>query len=220
MMLEIPGVLDKPTLAAVQKVANNDNLFSSGQASAGWHARDRKHNLQASGGLTQGLLEKVEQVVMQNELVRAAAQPKALVKLILSRYDPGMYYGRHVDDALMNGQRTDLSFSLFIAPPESYEGGALVIDEPAGERYVKLSAGSLFLYPSSSLHRVEEVTRGKRLVVVGWLSSYVRSACQREILFDLERSIHALRNGGSESGETLPLLLKTRSNLLRLWAET
>ncbi len=220
-MLEIPELLDSTTLAAIQEIAARDQLFVDGRSTAGWHARDRKHNLQASeSGLVAGLLKKVEQSVMDHVLVQIAARPKNLVRLMLSRYDQDMYYGSHVDDALMNGQRTDMSFTLFITPPESYEGGALVIDETVGERHVKLAAGSLFLYPSNSLHRVEPVTRGSRLVVVGWLRSHIRDLGQREILFDLDRAIGALGEENPDREQMLALLLKSRSNLLRLWVDS
>lgn len=218
--MEIPDVLDTHTLAAVQDIAQRDDLFADGKTTAGWHARDRKNNMQArESGLVNGILKKVEQTVWDHPLIQAAAQPRNIVKLLLSRYEPGMYYGNHVDNALMNGQRTDLSFTLFLSPPETYGGGELIIDDAAGERHVKLPAGSLFLYPSSSLHRVAQVTEGRRLAVVGWLRSYVRDAYQREVLFDIERAIHDLRHGQTNSSQALDLLLKTRSNLLRLWAE-
>jgi PKHD-type hydroxylase len=111
-----------------------------------------------------------------------------------------------------------LSFTLFLSPPEDYEGGRLVIDEPAGERAFALEAGGLLLYPSTSLHRVEPVTRGSRQVIVGWIRSLVRSPEAREILFDLDRVIASLREDKVD-GDALELLLKTRSNLLRQWAE-
>lgn len=220
MMLEIPNLLNADTLEAIQEIAARDELFADGKTTAGWYARDRKHNLQAGdGGLVAGLLKKVEQTLLQHHLVQIATRPRNIVRLMLSRYDAGMFYGNHVDDALMDGQRTDVSFTLFITPPESYQGGALVIDDTAGERHVKLNAGSLFLYPSSNLHRVEAVTQGSRLVVVGWLRSYIRDAYQREILFDLDRTVHTLRDADVGRDETLTLLLKSRSNLLRLWSE-
>jgi PKHD-type hydroxylase len=221
MMLEIPELLDPATLSAIQEIAARDQLFVDGRSTAGWHARERKHNLQAAeSGLVTGLLKKVEQSIMQHALVQIAVRPRNLIRLMLSRYDQGMYYGSHVDDALMDSQRTDISFTLFITPPESYDGGALVIDETCGERHIKLSAGSLFLYPSDSLHRVEPVTRGSRLVVVGWLRSHIRDAYQREIVFDLDRAIGALRDNEIDRDQLLALLLKSRSNLLRLWVDS
>jgi PKHD-type hydroxylase len=122
-----------------------------------------------------------------------------------------------VDDALMGGLRTDLSFTLFLSEPETYDGGALVIEDSFEARAIKLGAGEMILYPSTSLHRVEPVTRGSRLAVVGWVQSRVRDAGRREILFDLDRSVAELQAGGAD--ELLDRLAKTRSNLLRMWAE-
>lgn len=220
MLLHIPAVLDDATLSALTAVAARSELFIDGAATAGWHARSRKHNQQGNdSALVKGALQKVENVLLQQQMVRAAAQPKHIVKLLLSRYERGMSYGEHVDDAFINGERADLSFTLFVSPPENYDGGALIIDEAAGEREVKLAAGSLFLYPSTSLHRVAEVTSGTRVVIVGWIRSRIRHAHQREVLFDLERAIHTLRQNHGDNEHTLPLLLKTRSNLLRQWAD-
>jgi PKHD-type hydroxylase len=147
-----------------------------------------------------------------------AARPKAIVRLLISRYEPGMAYGTHVDDALMGGMRTDLSFTLFLCEPESYEGGALVMDDAYGEREVRLPAGELILYASTALHRVEPVTSGVRLAAVGWVRSFVRDSSRREVLFDLET---ALRGVHETAGKTplFDLLAKTRTNLLRMWAE-
>ena len=219
MMLRIAGLLDPGTLAALQDALADPRLFADGRATAGWHARAVKHNLQArGGGLVDGALAQIERALLGHEVFVAAARPKAIVRLLISRYEPGMAYGSHVDDALMDGVRTDLSFTLFIADPESYEGGALVIDDAYGEREVKLPAGELFLYPSTTLHRVAAVTEGIRLAAVGWVRSFVRDPGRREILFDLEtavRAVHA-RDGKSPLFDTLA---KTRTNLLRLWAE-
>lgn len=220
-MLHIPAVLDAATLSAIQELSAREDLFTDGKRTAGWHARSHKNNLQADANpLVTGMLRKVEKVVLEHPLVQAAARPKKIVKMLLSRYQEGMFYGDHVDDAFMSGERTDLSFTLFISPPESYDGGALVIDETAGDREVKFAAGSLFVYPSTSLHRVEQVTRGTRTAVVGWIRSHLRHAHEREILFDLDQAIHAWRSQHGDTGQPLSLLLKTRSNLLRLWAES
>ncbi len=219
MLLQIAQPLPPALLAECQAMAVQDALFSPGKATAGWHARERKHNLQARGEpAVQGLLARVAEALAAHPLIRSAARPRSVVRLLLSRYDTGMAYGTHVDDALMDGQRTDLSFTLFLSGPQDYAGGRLVIDEPAGERAFAMQAGDMLLYPSTSLHRVEPVTQGRRLVIVGWIRSQVRSAEAREILFDLDRVIAALRSNG-DAGESLELLLKTRSNLLRLWAE-
>jgi PKHD-type hydroxylase len=136
---------------------------------------------------------------------------------MISRYKPGKQYGTHIDDALMGGLRTDVSFTLFLAEPESYEGGALVVESAAGEQEFKLAAGSMIVYPSTALHRVEAVAKGERLAAVGWARSFIRGSEQREILFDLE---NARRDIFDLHGKTpaFDLLSKCSANLLRMWA--
>jgi len=163
-------------------------------------------------------LRKVEARLEQNGVFQSAARAKRIVKLLLSRYERGMAYGAHVDDAMMGGQRTDLSFTLFLSDPQTYEGGELVIERTEGDRAFKLPAGHLLLYPSTTLHRVEPVTRGVRLAAVGWVRSLVREEAQRELLFDLDQAVQLLRDGGDRE-RALDLVLKTRSNLLRRWVE-
>ncbi len=220
MLLQIAQVLPPTLLEQCLSLAQTGAQFVDGKQTAGWHAKERKNNLQARPDVAlKAVFAQVEKALLGHQLVNAAARPKAIVRLLLSRYQAGMSYGTHVDDAIMSGQRTDLSFTLFLNAPEQYEGGSLVIDEPAGERAFKMEPGSMLLYPSTSLHRVEPVTSGERLVIVGWIRSLVRDAQEREILFDLERIIAAQRAKQAADDPALELLLKTRSNLLRKWAE-
>jgi PKHD-type hydroxylase len=219
MLIRIANLLDGPGLTELQRALADPALFVDGRQTAGWHARQVKHNLQARrGGPVDEALAKIEAALLGHEVFAAAARPKTMVRLLISRYEPGMNYGTHVDDALMGGVRTDLSFTLFLSEPESYGGGALVMDDAYGERAIKLPAGELFLYPSTTLHRVEPVTAGVRLAAVGWVRSFVRDSDQREVLFDLET---ALRGVHQAEGKTplFDLLAKTRTNLLRMWAE-
>lgn len=191
--------------------------FGDGKATAGPFARAVKANDQALPGPDLAAIQaQVEAALSAHPLFRSAARPKALSRLILSRYRPGQSYGLHVDDALMGGLRSDLSFTLFLGAPEAYDGGALVIEDAFEARAIKLDPGALILYPSTSLHRVEPVTRGERLAVVGWVQSVIRDPGQREILFDLDRAIEA---SGELPGAARDLMIKTRSNLLRMWAE-
>jgi PKHD-type hydroxylase len=124
-----------------------------------------------------------------------------------------------VDDAIMGGLRTDLSFTLFLSDPATYEGGALEIEDNFAPREVRLAAGDLVLYPSTTLHRVTPVTRGERLAVVGWVQSLIRLEAQREVLFDLDQSIATLEQQGA-ARPVIDRLSRARSNLLRLWAGT
>ena len=137
---------------------------------------------------------------------------------MFSAYEPGMRYGSHVDDALMQGMRTDVSFTLFLSDPDSYDGGELVIESASGEDAMKLPAGSLVAYPSTALHHVAAVTRGTRLAAVGWARSYVRDGAQREMLFDLDTARRQIFAEGGKTPE-YDLVSKSLANLLRMWVE-
>ncbi len=218
MFLVIGGVVDANEVAAIRDLVPRIP-FVDGRATAGRYAREVKRNEQAAASSDlDAILAKVEKTLLGNELFAAAARPRRLVRLLLSRYSVGQEYGAHVDDAIMDGARTDLSFTLFLSDPDGCEGGALVVDDPLEEREILLGPGDLVLYPSTTLHRVAPVTRGERLAVVGWVQSWIRDAGQREILFDLERSLREV-HGAQGKSPLFDTLAKTRSNLLRMWAE-
>ena len=165
-----------------------------------------------------GYSKLVSARITENEVFNLAVRPKALTPLLFSRYEKGMHYGSHVDDALMHGVRTDVSFTLFLSEPDSYQGGELVIETPAGDDAVKLSAGSLVAYPATTLHHVAPVTRGVRLAAVGWARSFIREPAQRELLFDLDTARRRMfaREGKTDDGD---LLSKSLANLLRMWMD-
>ena len=219
MMLCIGDVLDKREAAAIRSEVEN-LPFVDGRATAGWAARLVKDNEQADADDNQlkALRSRIAERILQNEIFQVAVRPKALTPLLISRYKPGKQYGTHVDDALMRGMRTDVCFTLFLAEPETYEGGALVVETAAGEQEFKLVAGSMIVYPSNALHRVAPVQKGERLAAVGWARSFIRSAEQREILFDLE---NARRDIFDSHGKTpaFDQLSKCSANLLRMWAD-
>ncbi len=218
MLLAIDSLLSTAEAGALRASAEGLD-FADGRASAGRFAREVKANDQAAPSPARdAVLAKVTKALQGNELFALAAQPKAMTPLILSRYRQGQTYGTHVDDALMQGLRTDISFTLFLSDPETYDGGELVIEDGFEARAVKLPAGSVMLYPSTTLHRVAPVTRGERLAVVGWVQSRVREAAQREMLFDLERAVRDV-HGREGKTELFDLLAKSRSNLLRMWAD-
>jgi PKHD-type hydroxylase len=194
--------------------------FVDGRTTAGFGARLVKNNRQAAGDdrKLETIRKLIASRILGNELFQIAVRPKVLSPLLFSRYEKAMHYGSHVDDALMNGMRSDVSFTLFLSEPDQYDGGELVIESAAGEEPVKLTAGSLFAYPSTALHRVNDVTRGSRLAAVGWTRSFIRDPAQRELLFDLDtarRDIFA-RDGKSKAFD---LASKSLSNLIRMWAE-
>jgi PKHD-type hydroxylase len=213
----IDGLFDKPTRDALTDAAASLS-FEDGAATAGAIARGVKANAQAAPGPARdAVLRKVEATLAAHPVFASAARPRAFARMVVSRYRTGQTYGLHVDDALMAGARTDLSFTLFLSDPASYNGGALVISDRVEDRAFKLSAGELILYPSDTLHRVEPVTHGERLAVVGWVTSWVRDQNQREILFDLDAAI-ATEVAGANDPEQVLRLARSRSNLLRMWA--
>ena len=218
MILRISKVLDEPTVRALQDVAA-DHVFQSGSRTAGRSARTVKNNQQlASGPAATAVSRTVEAALRRNDVFMAAAQPKTFCRTMLSRYEQGMAYGVHIDDPLIGGSRADVSFTLFLSPPGSYEGGELVLDAMDGETSIKLDEGDLVLYPTSFLHRVEEVRGGTRLVCVGWIRSLVRLEAHREILFDLDTAARTVfqREGKSALFDQLS---KIKANVTRLWAE-
>lgn len=217
MIYQISEVLGPAELATISQACERAE-FRDGRATAGPGARGVKNNLQAATGEVKGALDMVRDRLGRHPLVRAAALPKKFVRLTVSRYEPGMAYGLHTDNALINGQRTDLSFTLGLDAGTPWAGGELVLSDDSGERSWRVEPGQLLLYPATYLHRVEPVTQGVRLVVVGWITSRVRSAARREILFDLKRSVRCERdqNGKTEQYDRLE---RVRQNLLRRWAD-
>ncbi len=219
MRLAIANVLTEQEVSELRRNLE-DVRFLDGRATAGFAAREVKQNRQADAldHKTKALREQVAEKISANELFRLAARPKSLTSVMFSKYEPGMRYGNHIDDALMGGTRADVSFTLFLCEPSSYEGGELVTDSAAGEDAIKLEAGSMIVYPATSLHRVNEVTRGERLAAVGWARSFIRDEAKRELLFDLDTARKRLfaREG---KGEDYDLLSKSSANLLRMWAE-
>ncbi len=192
--------------------------FRDGRATAGAFARTVKANLQADPAAARGIVDFVVARLRADPVVQAAAWPRQIGAVMITRSDTGMGYGPHVDNALLGegtGRlRGDLAFTLFLSEPEAYDGGELVIMAADGERRFKPPPGGLVLYPASTIHRVETVTRGSRLAVVGWIESSVRAQSQRDILFDLAN----LRASLSDPAQIL-ILDKAISNLLRAWAQ-
>jgi len=222
MILCIANVLTPEELATLTTQLDKAD-FVDGKTTAGWHARLVKHNqqLDRNAAVAEELKGLVMGALQRNSLFQMAVRPKIIRPPLFSRYQVGMSYGSHVDNALMGDQplmRSDVSMTLFISSLSDYDGGELVVETPQGEQEFKLEAGSLVLYPSTTLHRVEPVTRGVRLVAVSWIQSLVRDAHEREILFDLDTARQVLFE---KSGKTLEfdLISKSHANLLRKWVE-
>jgi len=222
MILVVANILSETDLQESKSVLASAS-FVDGRETAGWHAALVKNNLQADPRApgVRALQKRLESLLRANALFELAARPRAVAPLLFSRTATGMAYGSHVDDAVMGREqalRSDVSFTLFLSAPGEYEGGELVIESSAGEQAFKPEAGSLVLYPSSSLHRVEPVHAGSRLVAVSWVQSLVRDPAQRELLFTLDSARRALfaREGKSPEFDQISLCV---ANLLRMWAE-
>lgn len=196
--------------------------FIDGTLTAGWYAKQVKHNQQLKRGsaVEKSLRRLVEQAIARNALFQTAVRPRKVHSLLFSQYSQGMSYGTHADNAIMGRDcwRSDVSFTLFLSHPEDYDGGELVVEGAEDEKAYKLPAGAAIVYPSSTLHRVEEVTRGTRFVVVGWVQSLVRDPSHREILFDLDTARRSLFAREGKTPE-FDLVSKSVANLLRQWVD-
>lgn len=219
MQIVIANILSAAELKIV-RAALARAKFVDGRATAGFAARTVKNNRQAAGDdrSLDTIRKLIADRILKNDTFQMAVRPKALSPVLLSRYEKGMHYGSHVDDALMQGMRSDVAFTLFLSEPKSYTGGELIIESAAGEDGVKLEAGSLVAYPATSLHRVADVTKGQRLAAVGWARSFIRDAARRELLFDLDTARRALFKREGKSAE-FDLMSKSLANLVRMWAE-
>ena len=218
-MLTIADVLEAEDVARVREGLAKAP-FADGRRTAGGEARRVKANRQTDGADpgVQSLAAFVRKALERNPLVQTYVRPARWSKLMFNRYGPGETYGLHVDDPVMGDAdarlRTDLSFTLFLSEPESYEGGELLVDGLDGERLVKLAAGAMVVYPTGALHRVTPVTEGERLACVGWVQSLIRRTDEREILFDLARVRASM---GRSDGRLV--LDKSIAALVRLWGE-
>ena len=219
MLLNISKLIDSDTVKRL-RVWLVEATFRDGRSTAGSEARKVKHNEQVDNADPN--LAEMQRLVTarlrEHRLFMMAARPKTIQPPLFSRYTQGMTYGSHVDNALMSGLRTDVSLTVFLSDPDSYEGGELIIESSAGEQGIKLDAGSAVLYPTTALHRVAPVQSGQRFAAVTWVRSLVRDPAAREILFDLETARHCLSKK-LEKGTELDLLAKTQSNLMRRWIE-
>lgn len=222
MLIQIPGLLNSAQLTKIHESLENAP-FADGKLTAGMVAAKVKHNEELAP--EPELLKRLYRIVMasvgHSETFRSAALPVKVADFIFARYRAGMAYGDHVDDPIM-GQgarfRTDVSMTIFLNEPDRYDGGELVIRTPFGEQEVKLPAGHAVVYPSASIHRVAEVTRGERLVALTWIQSYVRDAARRELLYELDQSRQQLLRSDPESDLTKNID-RSYVNLLRMWAE-
>ena len=223
MLLQLENVLDATKLTNIREMLTKVT-FVNGKHSAGHAANRVKNNEEMKQGTQQA--EYLDHLLMgslaENADFRSSALPYRVAQPVFARYTQGMQYGNHVDDPIMGGGaekfRTDVSITVFLNEPEDYDGGELIISTSFGEKAVKLPAGSAVIYPSSSIHRVAEITRGERLAAIVWLQSMVRDPAQRELLYELDQARNTLLTSKPDAPETKQVD-HSYVNLLRMWSE-
>jgi PKHD-type hydroxylase len=225
MLLQIPQVLDAAQVKQARGVLEAAD-WVDGKVTAGFQSAMAKNNRQlpedSPGAAELGAM--VVGALNANLLFLSAALPKQIFPPLFNAYSGGQSFGDHVDNAIRHSRaglrlRTDLSATLFLSEPETYDGGELVVEDTYGLHSVKLNAGDAVLYPSSSLHRVEPVTRGVRLASFFWVQSLVRDDARRTLLFDMDLAIQRLGQAMGQDDASVVSLTGTYHNLLRMWAE-
>lgn len=225
MLLHIPGLFTRDEVTRI-RTALEQAEWGDGKVTAGYQSAKAKHNLQLAQDhpLAREIAEAMLLRLWQNPLFMSAALPHKVFPPLFNCYTGGGSFDFHIDNAVRDVQggrervRTDLSSTLFFSDPEDYDGGELVIQDTYGEQRVKLPAGDLVLYPGTSLHKVEPVTRGARFASFFWTQSLVREDSQRALLFQMDQAIQKLTADVPEH-PALVELTGTYHNLLRRWVE-
>ena len=225
MLVHIPQILSAEEIAEFRRRLDAAD-WADGRETVGVQGARVKHNEQLpdTSQLRADLGRAVLAALKRSPLFFAAALPRKILPPRFNRYAGGGEYGFHVDGGVMSlseteQMRSDISCTLFLNDPDDYDGGRLVISDTYGEHVVARPAGDLILYPSSSLHRVEPVTRGARLASFFWIQSLVRDDGQRRMLLEQDMAIQTLTRQGADEGAILQLT-GVYHNLLRLWSET
>jgi PKHD-type hydroxylase len=226
MLVVIPDILSAAEIKKIREGLTPED-FLDGALTAGGRAKAVKKNLQTDrksdrmSDIQQSILAALD----RNPIFRTVAAPLKIIPPRFNLYKEGMFYGDHVDNAIMGDAddpiRVDCSFTLFMNDPSEYEGGELVVKSGYGASTFKLPAGHMIVYPTYSFHEVRPVTKGERLACISWLQSMVRDATLREILLDLAIVSQMVESGGPNAVRpALDTLDKVRKNLLRQWSET
>lgn len=225
MLLHIPEVLTKPQVAELRQLLDR-GAWGDGRATAGAQGAQVKRNLQLAvdDPFARQAAAVVQQALARHPQFISAALPRRTLTPMFNRYEGGGTYGLHVDGAVMHAAdgggplRSDVSSTLFLSEPDEYDGGELEIMDTYGAHEVKLPAGDLLLYASTSLHRVQPVTRGARVASFFWTQSMVRADAQRTMLYELDQTIQKLRARLGDDEDTTALTSHYH-NLLRMWAD-
>lgn len=225
MLLHVPNVLTAEQVAECRRQLDAADWID-GRVTAGHQSAKAKDNAQLpeDSPVARQLGQMILSALERNPLFLAGALPLKIFPPLFNRYAGGQSFGNHVDNAIRQVRntphrvRTDISATLFLASPSEYDGGELMIDDTYGSHSVKLPAGDLVLYPSTSLHRVQPVTRGARVASFFWIQSMVRDDGQRTLLFDLDLAIQRL-GGDAPDHPSVVQLTGIYHNLLRRWAD-
>ena len=226
MMLHIPNVLTPEQVARCKEVMTRA-AWVDGNVTAGHQSGKVKFNLQLPEDSAEAreLGDMVRGALYRSPLFMSAVLPMQVFPPLFNRYDAGMTFGSHIDNAIRTHPhqpvriRTDISTTLFISSPEDYDGGELVVEDTYGSHAVKLPAGDAIIYPATSLHHVTPITRGSRIASFFWTQSMIRDDTRRSMLYELDRTIESLRTRLGDCQETVALTAHYH-NLLRQWAET
>lgn len=226
MMIAIPDVLSGAEVTALRSLIDVAD-WVDGNVTAGHQSRLAKNNMQLPEDheTTRRAGQMVLDGLARSPLFMAAALPLKIFPPLFNSYTGGQGFGTHVDNAIRIGAkgavrvRSDLSMTIFLEPPENYQGGELTVETAFGVQQVKLPAGSAVLYPSSSLHRVEPVTSGRRVASFFWIQSMVRDDSARAALLDLDQSVQALAGKVGQDDPSIVRLTGVYHNLLRRWAD-
>jgi len=221
--VRVNQLLNEEQLTAVRALMDTAT-FIDGRTTAGPAVQDVKNNLQLDRDNAEGHAEvddMITKVLWNNQTVRGAVLPKRMLAPYYAKYTEGMEYGAHVDNPIMGSNppiRTDVSMTIFLDDPESYEGGELVIKSDMGDAAVKLPPGDAIVYPTGAIHAVKKVTKGERRVVVSWMQSMVADPYRRRIVYEMDMVCQSLLVKMPNTEEHR-ILMRTYGNLLRLWGE-
>jgi PKHD-type hydroxylase len=224
MLIEFEKVLDADAVIRIRALLKSAP-WVDGKITAGYQSAQAKnnHQLPEDCGEAQEAGAEILGALGRNLLFQSAALPRVIFPPLFNRYGPGQGFGSHIDNAwrpLADGRRvrTDLSATLFLSDPGEYDGGELLIEDGHDGKRVKLAAGSMFLYPATTLHSVAPVTRGTRTASFFWVESFVAEAGRRDILFDMDIAIQSLRRRVGDADPALIALTGCYHNLLRTWS--
>lgn len=225
MIVRIPELLDASRLSAMAALLG-EARWEDGRATAGFQSARVKHNLQLAqdSAAARQAGDTIVRALERHPDFISAALPHQVYPPLFNRYEPGMSFGAHVDNAVRqipgssHRLRIDVSATLFLTAPEDYDGGELIIEDTFGTHEVKLAAGDMVVYPASSQHRVQPVTRGARVAAFFWVQSMVRDDGARTLLYGMDTAIRELTATGAD-GAALLRLTACYHNLLRRWAE-